>query len=87
MIITTRHLVSHLSGIRHYKEAENKDVDPNCKKQKYTNEFLSPEYLIKDHYQSVVDSLKLFKDDPVVFKPGDDNSFAVSMIKMLNPKT
>lgn len=28
------------------------------------------EYYIKEHYNSVADSLKLFQDDPLVHKPG-----------------
>ena len=28
------------------------------------------EYYIKDHYDRVIDSLKLFQEDPLVHKPG-----------------
>lgn len=93
--ITCRHLVSHLSGIRHYdknvlknnseksdlkskKEEYNekksaKEKDENDKKNgnnAQKSEFEFKEYFIKEKYDSVKASLDLFKDDPLVHKPG-----------------
>jgi CubicO group peptidase (beta-lactamase class C family) len=48
--ITVRHLLTHQSGIRHYKNRL---------------EAATPE-----HYASVSDSLKAFKDEPLLFEPG-----------------
>jgi serine beta-lactamase-like protein LACTB len=53
--VTTRHLLGHLGGIRHYKDG----VEPNG-----TN-----------HFYSIVDSLVLFKDDPLLFEPGTKFSY------------
>ena len=53
--ITLRHLLSHTAGIRHY----GKD-----------KEFLNHEYFIKDHYNTVNDSLKLFSNDELLSSPG-----------------
>lgn len=101
--ITTRLLVSHLSGIRHYE----KDVQKIRKKiGKKSSEMTGPEktpledtestkaehpgklkplntaksqknvslqpeeFYIKDKFNSVIDALELFKNDPLVFKPG-----------------
>ncbi|XP_069759054.1 serine beta-lactamase-like protein LACTB, mitochondrial [Narcine bancroftii] len=84
--ITTRLLVSHLSGIRHYEKdvkkvweqkAKNKKdqkllkettVDPKtCQKKE---EFEHGEYYLKEKFGSISKSLKLFENDPLVFKPG-----------------
>ena len=54
--ITTRELVGHLSGIRHYRR------DPDPAKDEFFNR--------KKWYKSVTDSLKIFKDDPLDFAPG-----------------
>ncbi|NXN78536.1 LACTB protein, partial [Bombycilla garrulus] len=114
--ITTRLLVSHLSGIRHYekdiakvkeekekankalklikshqdkeqKEKEGKGIEKaDCVKQKKEHdsetksrhskagridkEFLQEEYYLKEKFESVIESLKIFKNDPLIFKPG-----------------
>ncbi|KAK6184879.1 hypothetical protein SNE40_007241 [Patella caerulea] len=72
--ITTRQLVSHLSGIRHYdkkyleknKEKNDKNNDTNTP----TSEFELKEYYLKKNFKNVTESLKLFQDDPLVHKPG-----------------
>ena len=53
--VTLRHLLSHLAGIRHYGNDK---------------EFASEEYYIKEHYNSVNDSLKLFSNDELLSSPG-----------------
>ena len=52
-----RQLVSHLGGIRHYKYSND-------------DEFDSKEYYINEFFESVYESLKLFKDDDLLSKPG-----------------
>nr|XP_027200764.1 serine beta-lactamase-like protein LACTB, mitochondrial [Dermatophagoides pteronyssinus] len=59
--ITVRQLAAHLSGIRTYKEEET---------DKTKTDFDCPEVYQKDYFSSVTDSLRLFKDDPLVVKPG-----------------
>lgn len=105
--ITTRMLLSHLSGIRHYEKdpkkvkeerekakrllkppveakeeekssSEDKDkptTDQNCKGKESSQarkqkEFEHKEYYLKDKFESVIQALDLFKDDPLIFKPG-----------------
>jgi len=53
--ITLRHLLTHMSGIRHYGNDK---------------EFLSKEYYIKNHYNNVNDSLKIFCNDELLSVPG-----------------
>ena len=52
--ITTRLLLGHLSGIRHYKDREIESTR---------------------HYTSMVESLEIFKDDPLLFEPGTKFSY------------
>ncbi|XP_030044133.1 serine beta-lactamase-like protein LACTB, mitochondrial isoform X1 [Microcaecilia unicolor] len=121
--ITTRMLVSHLSGIRHYEKdvqavrdekaskaskrissAPNVRTGENVNMEKESNkvvkniaktdaaeakpeedseskefnsrlarrkrEFDKEEYYLKEKFKTVIDSLELFKNDPLVFKPG-----------------
>ena len=49
--ITVRHLLAHLSGLRHYKGKE--------------------EFLSRKHYHRLLDTLVVFKDDPLIAKPGE----------------
>lgn len=52
--ITTRLLLGHLSGIRHYKGNEMDSTR---------------------HYTSMIESLEIFKDDPLLFEPGTKFSY------------
>ncbi|XP_035763139.1 serine beta-lactamase-like protein LACTB, mitochondrial isoform X2 [Neolamprologus brichardi] len=112
--ITSRMLLSHLSGIRHYekdakkvkedkekakrllkppvKEKENeksssesKDnkaaTDQNTKKKK---EFEHEEYYLKDNFESVIQSLDLFKNDPLIFKPGTTFLYSTHAFTLLS---
>jgi len=54
--ITTRQLVGHLSGIRHYRR------DPDESKDEFYNR--------KEYYKSVAESLKVFQDDSLESQPG-----------------
>lgn len=51
--VTTRHLLAHTSGIRHYG-------GPNEAEELFNTV----------HYESVVEALDIFKDDPLLFEPG-----------------
>jgi len=53
--VTTRHLLTHTSGIRHYG-------GPHEEEELYSTR----------HYDSVVEALDIFKDDPLLFEPGTD---------------
>jgi serine beta-lactamase-like protein LACTB, mitochondrial len=52
--ITTRELLGHLGGIRHYKSDSQDD----------------PEIGNTKHFESVADGIKFFANDPLVAKPG-----------------
>ena len=44
-------------------------------KNETKNEMPLEEYYVKKHYNSVLESLALFKDDPLVHKPGESATF------------
>lgn len=56
-MITTRQLLGHLAGIRHYREHGGDD-------------WSNPEINSTLHYESLTRSLDIFKDDPLLFEPG-----------------
>ncbi|KAM6201769.1 serine beta-lactamase-like protein LACTB, mitochondrial isoform 2-T2 [Rhynchocyon petersi] len=113
--VTTRLLISHLSGIRHYekdmrkvkeekaykalqmmKETMESDPEPqlkekacglsafakakaeqdaetkgrNAKPVKKKNDFEQGELYLKEKFENSIESLRLFKNDPLFFKPG-----------------
>ncbi|XP_054161613.1 serine beta-lactamase-like protein LACTB, mitochondrial isoform X2 [Oppia nitens] len=72
--ITLRQLASHLGGIRHYKKGNNNN-NKNTTDDYKLAEFSVPEYYLKETFPSVTESLKLFKDDPLVAKPGEKYNY------------
>lgn len=54
--------------------AENKEKpkaeDSGAKSKKKKKEFEQEEYYLKDNFENVIQALDLFKDDPLIFKPG-----------------
>ena len=85
--VTTRQLLSHMAGIRHYTKVAPQE-DGKCvhlhtmlkfndlmlfsdsSSDNAVKEFEQEEYYIKTHFDSVLDSLKLFADDDLISKPG-----------------
>lgn len=57
--ITTRQLLNHTSGIRHYIGAD--DSDSGC-----------PEFYSSEHFNTVKDALAVFANDDLQFEPGSD---------------
>lgn len=66
--ITTRQLMSHLSGIRNYNKNYMK-LNKNEQNKEIKSTDLH-EFHIKKHYSTVEESMSIFKDDPLVHKPG-----------------
>lgn len=61
--ITLRQLVSHLGGIRHYKNPSD------------GTEFDQQEYYIRTKYKDVFESLNIFKNDELVAAPGQNFNY------------
>ena len=73
--ITTRQLLSHMAGIQHYSKfpSVEKLSDKESSKGKMENkkgEFDHEEYYTLKHYDSVSESLNIFKDDDLISEPG-----------------
>jgi CubicO group peptidase (beta-lactamase class C family) len=59
--ITVKHLMTHRSGIRHYRDSDFADTPGE--------ENMKP-------YASLAEAIKLFKDDPLLYKPGEFSSYS-----------
>jgi CubicO group peptidase (beta-lactamase class C family) len=66
--VTVRHLLTHRSGIRHYRTVEFPGTpgDENVKP-----------------YRSLEESISLFKDDPLLYKPGERSSYSSFAVNLL----
>ena len=65
--ITLRQLASHLGGIRHYKWPTTSSASTG---NSHDGDFPESEFYLYKRFPGVLDSLALFKDDPLVAKPG-----------------
>ncbi len=64
--ITVRHVLAHLSGLRHYKSKED--------------------FLSRKHYDRLLDTLAVFKEDPLMVRPGERflySTFAYNLIGLI----
>lgn len=52
-------------------QQENRLKSKDAKHGRKKKEFEQEEYYLKDNFESVIHALDLFKDDPLIFKPGD----------------
>lgn len=87
-VITTRQLMAHTSGIRHYKET----IDENC--QANSNEHLHSEKSYKDSscgefyinrtFRTTRDALSLFLNDELLFEPGKGYLYSTFGYTMLS---
>lgn len=50
-------------------DSRKKNTDVRHGKRK--KEFEQGEYYIKDNFEDIIQALDLFKDDPLIFKPGE----------------
>ena len=64
--ITAKHLASHTSGVRHYKE--EKGIDDEKKKTSHDTKY--PEFYSNKRYSTIEKALEVFKDDDLLCEPG-----------------
>ncbi|KAJ8344560.1 hypothetical protein SKAU_G00318890 [Synaphobranchus kaupii] len=57
-------------NVENKESPKSEDSGTKCKEVKRKKEFEQGEYYLKEHFESVIHSLDLFKDDPLIFKPG-----------------
>lgn len=58
-------------GVKQKKEHESETKSRNSKPGRNDKEFEQEEYYLKEKFESVIESLKIFKNDPLIFKPGE----------------
>lgn len=61
-------------------QQNNKGKSKDAKHGKKKKEFEQEEYYLKDSFDSVVQALDLFKDDPLIFEPGELCALATQRI-------
>ncbi|XP_072529788.1 serine beta-lactamase-like protein LACTB, mitochondrial isoform X1 [Salminus brasiliensis] len=59
---------------------KSKDVKPGRRKK----EFDQGEYYLKDNFENVIQALDLFKDDPLIFKPGTTFLYSTHAFTLLS---
>ncbi|XP_067291873.1 serine beta-lactamase-like protein LACTB, mitochondrial isoform X1 [Pseudorasbora parva] len=68
--------------------AENKEKpkaeDSSAKSKKKKKEFEQEEYYLKDNFENVIQALDLFKDDPLIFKPGSTFLYSTHAFTLLS---
>lgn len=76
VVITTRQLASHVSGIRHYQKKD--EVEKKKNKSPNTSDSGLKEFYIKERFDDLKKCIDLFKDDELFFEPG--NIFSVAKL-------
>ncbi|XP_059087702.1 serine beta-lactamase-like protein LACTB, mitochondrial [Tigriopus californicus] len=69
--ITTRQIVSHLSGIRHYLTKEQIETQNSADSPNGQGDSQFKEFHMKDKFESVEKALEIFKGDELLSNPGD----------------
>lgn len=67
VVLTLRHLVSHLGGVRHYKVMEK---DMEAAKKGPIIDTASEEFYLNRKFETVEEALELFKNDDLLSEPG-----------------
>ena len=68
--ITSRELLSHLSGIRHYHGANGEPRDTEAQRKALDELIKEEESTQYTRFTDIASTLDPFKDDPLVFQPG-----------------
>ncbi|KAH9399286.1 hypothetical protein TYRP_018198 [Tyrophagus putrescentiae] len=81
--ITLRQLASHLGGIRHYKWPTTSSASTG---NAHDGDFPESEFYLYKRFPGVLDSLALFKDDPLVAKPGTKYNYTTFGFTLISAK-
>lgn len=68
--VTSRELLTHLSGIRHYHGANGEPRDTEAERKALDELVKQEESTEYTHYTDIVSPLNSFKSDPLFFQPG-----------------
>ncbi|CAD5205464.1 unnamed protein product [Bursaphelenchus okinawaensis] len=69
--ITIRQLLGHRGGIRHYHKSDPTPKEKDDSYAKYGEDRPQDEYLRRHAYKNLESALEMFKNDPLIKKPGD----------------
>lgn len=73
--ITVKQLLSHTSGIRHYKDGESSMMPIGSSKSKKIRQnqfqYHREDGFTRETYRDVIDALEIFKSDSLISKPGE----------------
>uniref|UniRef100_A0A0K0DU87 Beta-lactamase domain-containing protein n=1 Tax=Strongyloides stercoralis TaxID=6248 RepID=A0A0K0DU87_STRER len=73
--ITSRHLLTHMSGVRHYTKKNE---------EKSKNEEYEGEFLLNKEFNNVSHALELFKNDELLSKPGEKFNYTTHGFTLLS---
>ncbi|KAF5907484.1 serine beta-lactamase-like protein LACTB, mitochondrial isoform X2, partial [Clarias magur] len=65
-------------------QSDNRKKNKNAKHGKRKKEFEQGEYYIKDNFEDIIQALDLFKDDPLIFKPGSTFLYSTHAFTLLS---
>lgn len=82
--ITTRQIVSHLSGIRHYSTKDQIEREKASKGQTGQGDGRFKEFHIKEKFDSVEKALEIFKKDELLSNPGDTFNYTTHGYTLLS---
>mgnify|MGYP001858539212 CR=1 FL=1 len=63
--------IEKTDSVKSKKEHEGEVRSRNSKPGRRDKEFEHEEYYLKEKFENVIESLKIFKNDPLFFKPGE----------------
>ncbi|XP_056307766.1 serine beta-lactamase-like protein LACTB, mitochondrial isoform X2 [Danio aesculapii] len=66
------------------KADDNNSKSKEAKGGRRKKEFEQEEYYLKDNFESVIQALDLFKDDPLIFKPGSTFLYSTHAFSLLS---
>ena len=64
-------VIEKTDSVKPREEHEGEVKSRNSKPGRRDKEFEQEEYYLKEKFESVIESLKIFKNDPLFFKPGE----------------
>uniref|UniRef100_A0A158R4A8 Beta-lactamase domain-containing protein n=1 Tax=Syphacia muris TaxID=451379 RepID=A0A158R4A8_9BILA len=85
--ITSRQLLCHTAGIRHYKEEQKPHEGHLCDKQPNEVTKKNGEFYSNKHYESVEAALQTFINDELVAKPGEEFNYTTNGYTLLSAVT
>lgn len=80
--ITSRQLLCHTSGIRHYRKDEREGIEADEDNKNETKG--DPEFLSNKSYRTVDDALEMFQNDDLISKPGEKFNYTTHGYTLLS---